>query len=86
LPYLLYQDMTGQEMDVRLPVNNVKWVRLVTDIPTVLSEITKGRLKIRDYLESMKGKKEFAVFSLSDPLPFIIEGILLPYLWIKRGF
>jgi D-aspartate ligase len=86
LPYLLYQDMIGQGMDVGIPINDVKWVRLITDIPTVLSEITKGRLKIRDYLKSMKGKKEFAVFSLNDPLPFIIEGILLPYLWIKRGF
>jgi hypothetical protein len=34
----------------------------------------------------MRGKKEFAVFSLNDPLPFIIEGIMIPYLWIKRGF
>jgi D-aspartate ligase len=86
LPYFLYQDMIGEEMDIRLPNNNVKWVRLITDVPTVLSEIVKGRLKIGDYLKSMKGKKEFAVFSLNDPLPFLIEVALLPYLWIKRGF
>jgi D-aspartate ligase len=86
LPYLLYQDMIGEETDVRLPSDHVKWVRLITDVPTVLSEIIKGRLKIGDYLKSMKGKKEFAVFSLDDPLPFLAEVALLPYLWIKRGF
>lgn len=86
LPYLLYQDMIGEEMDIRLPIDHVKWVRLITDVPTVLSEIFKGRLKIRDYLTSMKGKKEFAVFSLNDPLPFLAEVAMLPYLWIKRGF
>lgn len=86
LPYLLYQDMIGEEIDVRLPIDHLKWVRLITDVPTVLSEIIRGRLRIRDYLESMKGKKEFAVFALNDPLPFLVEVALLPYLLIKRGF
>jgi len=86
LPYLLYQDMIGEEMDVRLPTDHLKWVRLITDVPTVLSEIIKGRLKVRDYLKSMKGKKEFAVFALNDPLPFFAEVAMIPYLWVKRGF
>ena len=86
LPYLLYQDIIGEEMDVRLPIDNLKWVRLITDVPTVLSEIIGGRLRIRDYLKSMKGKKEFAVFALNDPLPFLAEVALIPYLWVKRGF
>jgi predicted ATP-grasp superfamily ATP-dependent carboligase len=86
LPYLLYQDMIGEEMDIRPPTDHMKWVRLVTDVPTVLSEIVKGRLKIGDYLKSMKGKKEFAVFALNDPLPFLVEVAMIPYLWAKRGF
>ena len=86
LPYLLYQDMIGEKLDVRLPLNHVKWIRLMTDVPTVLSEIIKGHLKVGDYLKSMKGKKEYAVFSLNDPLPFLAEIILFPYLWMKRGF
>jgi D-aspartate ligase len=86
LPFLLYQDMIGEQIDVQLPIDHVKWIRLITDIPTVLSEIIKGRLKISDYLKSMEGKKEFAVFALNDPLPFLAEVALLPYLWVKRGF
>ncbi|MDL1974755.1 MAG: ATP-grasp domain-containing protein [Deltaproteobacteria bacterium] len=86
LPYLLYLDMIGKKIEIQLPSNHVKWVRLLTDIPTVFLEIVKGNMKIGDYLSSMKGKKEFAVFSLNDPLPFLTEIAMLPYLWKKRGF
>lgn len=85
-PYLLYQDMIGEQVGVHVPLKNMKWVRLTTDIPTVLTERIKGHLKIGDYLKSMKGKKEFAVFAPDDPLPFFAEIVMLPYLWIKRGF
>ena len=86
LPYLLYQDMLGEEVRTNSSLKNAKWIRLMTDIPTVISEICKGRMKIKDYLNSLKGKKEFAVFSLKDPLPFVAELLLFPYLWRKRGF
>jgi len=59
---------------------------LVTDFPTAFIEILRGRMKITDYLTSMKGKKEFAVFSLYDPLPFFAEIGMIPYLWRKKGF
>ena len=85
-PYILYQDMIGDKMEFRLPMNHMKWVRLVTDIPTTFLEIIKGKMRIRDYLSSMKGRKEFAVFASYDPLPFFAEIAMIPYLWIKRGF
>ena len=86
LPYLLYKDMIGEEVKTNSLPRQAKWIRLVTDIPTAVSEIIKGKMKIKDYLKSLKGEKEFAVFSLKDPLPFFVELILLPYLWRKRGF
>lgn len=86
LPHILYQDAVGKGIKVPLTLKKVKWVRLVTDIPTVLSEIMKGNMKIGDYVASMKGKKEDAVLSLKDPFPFLAEIALLPYLWKKRGF
>lgn len=85
-PYLLYQDMIGGEIEVPLSTKQVKWVRLTTDIPTVFLEIVKGKMKIREYIESMRGEKEDAVLSLKDPLPFVAEVALIPYLWMKRGF
>ena len=86
LPYLLYQDMIGEKIEVSTSCKQVKWVRLTTDIPTVFLEIVKGKMKIRDYIASMRGKKTDAVLSLKDPLPFLAEMALIPYLWVKRGF
>jgi len=86
LPYLLYLDMINKQVANGCYKKGVKWVRLTTDLPTVASEICKGRMGVRDYLHSMKGEKEFAVLSLDDPLPFIGEFFLIPYLWKKRGF
>lgn len=85
-PYLLYKDMVGGEVEVQDPSRNMKWVRLVTDVPTVLLEVARGRMTVSEYVRSMKGKKEFAVLSIDDPLPFIAEIAMIPYLWIKRGF
>lgn len=86
LPYLLYQDMLGEKINQNGFTKDVKWIRLVTDIPTAAGEILRGRMKLIDYLRSWKGKKHFAVWSLTDPLPFIAEILILPYLWKRRGF
>ena len=84
LPYFLYQDAIGENIRASLPQKNMKWVRLITDVPTVSIEMAKGNMNIADYLRSMRGEKEFAVFSLDDPLPFIAELLMIPYLWFKR--
>jgi predicted ATP-grasp superfamily ATP-dependent carboligase len=86
LPCLLYDDMLGRPLEVCHPVSKLKWIRLTTDIPTVLGEIMKGHMRFKDYVASMKGDKTFAVFSKRDPLPFLAELVLLPYLAIKKGF
>jgi predicted ATP-grasp superfamily ATP-dependent carboligase len=85
-PYILYCNLIGKQVETPEPIIGVKWIRLLTDIPTILGEMFKGRLSIKDYFISLKGQKRFAVFSLNDPLPFFIELLLIPYLWFKRGF
>lgn len=86
LPHLLYSDMTGLPMETCSPVDTLKWVRLTTDIPTVIGELLNGRMCLKDYFNSMKGNKTYAVFSKHDPAPFFAELFLLPYLALKRGF
>jgi hypothetical protein len=61
-------------------------VRLLTDVPTVLLELVKGRMSLQNYLTSMRGATTFAVLSRRDPLPFVAEVAMVPYLWMKRGF
>ena len=56
----------------------INWMRLVTDIPTTAGELLKGRMRFSDYFNSFKGKKEFAVWSIHDPMPFIAELLMIP--------
>jgi D-aspartate ligase len=87
LPYLAYAYAIGEDVPVGSAREDVKWVRLVTDIPTVVSEILSGRLTMRQYLTSMSGNIEFAVLSFSDPLPFIVDLFLAPYNYVaNKGF
>jgi len=86
LPYITFQHMTGEKTEATKPIEDVKWIRLITDIPTVLKEVLSGRMNLKEYLKTMRGKKEYAVFSFKDPFPFFIELIMIPYLWLKRGF
>jgi predicted ATP-grasp superfamily ATP-dependent carboligase len=86
LPFLLYRDMLGEGVAADGFERNAKWIRLTTDIPTAMGEIFGGRMKLADYLGSLGGKKQFAVLSMRDPLPFFMELVMLPYLWKKRGF
>lgn len=86
LPYILFQHMTGGGIPQATPLEGVKWIRLITDIPTVMKELFFRRMTIREYYKSLKGRKEFAVFSFRDPVPFFMEFFMIPYLWWKRGF
>lgn len=85
---LLYEDIThSPKFTVHMNYKpNVKWIRMLTDIPTAIKEILYERMKLSSYLYSLKGEKEFAVFSKNDILPFIKEFFIIPYLWRKRGF
>jgi len=84
-PYLLYRNINGEEIrPVTSFRENVKFIHIYPDLNVVIKEILKGKMKLRDYLISLQGEKEFAVFSLDDPLPFIGETLMLPYLWVIR--
>ncbi|OPY67919.1 MAG: D-aspartate ligase [Syntrophorhabdaceae bacterium PtaU1.Bin034] len=83
---LLFMDMNDRSVSVDSFEKGVKWIREITDLPTVLTELIKKRMKIREYIESVRGKKELAVYSRRDPLPFVAELFLAPAMWYRRGF
>lgn len=85
-PYMLYKDAIGEEMLPQKPSfkEGLKWIHLYTDLAISLKEMLNGKIKMSDYLKSIKGEKEFAVLKLSDPLPFIAETMMLPYLLKTR--
>lgn len=85
-PYLLFLDQLGQPVESYRAQAGVKWVRLVTDLPTGVREILGGRQDLRTYIQSLRSCDIEAVFCREDPLPSLAELTLLPYLFIKRGF
>jgi D-aspartate ligase len=85
-PYLLFADQLGESVLPCRAKAGLKWIRLVTDIPTVLVEALHGRVRWREYLQSMISSHTESVFSREDPLPGLMEVALIPYLVMKRGF
>ncbi|HUC59360.1 MAG TPA: hypothetical protein VMA95_18300 [Streptosporangiaceae bacterium] len=84
-PYLLYLDQTGAAAAESRARTGVTWVRLATDVPNALRDLRAGNLRAGDYLRSVFKADTEAVFAARDPLPFLYELTLLPYLALKRG-
>ncbi len=84
-PYLLFRRQLGQPVEAQRARSGVRWVRILTDLPTAIGEILRGRLRTRPYLNSLRRAHTEAVFSREDPLPGLAELALIPYLAVKRG-
>ncbi len=72
-PFLLWGMANGEGVPALRGRPGVRWVRALTDVPTVLGEIRAGRLGVAEYLRSLRGPIEFAVLAPDDPLPALIE-------------
>ncbi len=84
-PYLLWQMIQGDSVPELRAKPGVRWVRLTTDLLSLAGEIRRGRLSPIEYLRSLRGPLETAVFALDDPAPALAEVPLLSILSLKRG-
>ncbi len=85
-PYLAWRLANGKPVPRRRGRSGVRWMRGVTDVPTALREMRRGRLSPGDYLRSFGAPLELSVLAVDDPLPSLAELALLPYTFWKRGF
>lgn len=75
LLYTMYCDAIGRE----LPTNRVqtytgvKWIHLRRDLQAAITLMRRGDLTIGQWWRSLRGRKVYAVFSMSDPLPFLVD-------------
>lgn len=83
-PWLLYADQVGLPIEPVRAKAGTGWLRLLTDIPTAISDMANGTLTVSAYLRSLCATRVESVFSWSDPLPFVAELLLLPYLAAKK--
>jgi predicted ATP-grasp superfamily ATP-dependent carboligase len=84
-PTLLYRDQVGLPVQPCRARAGVRWVRLVTDVPNAVRDISRRRLRARDYLRSLRGIDVGAVWASDDPLPTVAELGILPRLALRRG-
>jgi len=83
-PYVIYADQMGIPAEPARAKAGVGWLRMVSDIPTALSDYLHGSLSVSTYLKSLKATRVESVFSAGDPLPSLAEIIMLPYLAAKK--
>ncbi|MGE6897042.1 carbamoyl-phosphate synthase [Priestia flexa] len=70
--YLYYLSMTEQQPIPHLvQKDGVKWIYLVRYYLTYLTKRKQEGMTLRDFLSGFKGEKEWALFSLRDPMPFV---------------
>jgi predicted ATP-grasp superfamily ATP-dependent carboligase len=75
LIYTMYCDCLGLPLpDTRVQkFKNIKWIHLRTDLQSAYNYWKTGKLTFSEWWKSMKGKKFYAVISLKDPMPFLVE-------------
>jgi D-aspartate ligase len=79
-PYLLFADQIGRQVDRRRARAGVGWLRAVTDLPTVVSDLWARELNLSSYWRSLTRTRAESVFCLQDPMPSVAEVLMLPYL------
>ena len=72
-PYLLWRLVHGEAVPEQRARPGVRWVRLTTDVAAAATEMLRGRLSPREYVQSMRGPLEFAAFAADDPLPALLR-------------
>ena len=83
-PYLLYADQAGISVKRSRAKSGVGWMRLLPDVPVVISDLASGYLSLAAYWSSLKSVRTESVFYYKDPLPSLGELALLPYLIKKK--
>lgn len=85
-PYLLFADQLGAPVEPRRARPGVGWLRAITDLPTVVSDLWARELNLRSYWRSLRRTRAESVFCLQDPMPSVAEIFMLPYLVAKKYF
>jgi predicted ATP-grasp superfamily ATP-dependent carboligase len=75
LLYTMYCDLTGSPLpDVRPPASQPrKWIYLRQDLQSAALQVYRRELSLWQWARSLRGAKVDAVWSLSDPLPFVVD-------------
>jgi D-aspartate ligase len=76
-PVLLWRMVSGEPVPALRAVPGVRWVRLLMDIPAAGQEWRRGTLSVREWVRSLHGPIQGAVYARDDPLPALVDVGLL---------
>jgi predicted ATP-grasp superfamily ATP-dependent carboligase len=88
LLYTMYCDALGKP----LPENReqqytgVKWIYLRRDIQSAYYYWRRGLLSLKDWWHSVRGRKAYAIFSWTDPLPFFADLFRVALIYLVPKF
>jgi D-aspartate ligase len=85
LLYSMYCDLTGQPLPdgVTRDSRPLKWIYLRQDLQSAFLQLYRRELTLLQWARSLRGPKVDAVWSLSDPLPFVVDW--LRYAGVRGG-
>jgi predicted ATP-grasp superfamily ATP-dependent carboligase len=76
-PYLLWQMANDQSIDEVRARAGLKWLHVIMDLAAAAGAISRGRMSVKEYLRSLSGISDFAVYSRDDLMPAFLEIPLL---------
>ena len=74
LPYTAYLDTIGEDVKVNISKKEgVKGVHMFNDILSAFKSMSKGELSFIEWMNSLRGEKEYAIFAKDDLAPFFVS-------------
>jgi len=85
LLYTMYCDLVGLPLPEAREqrYRDAKWIYLRHDLQSAFWWWRRGELTLADWARSLRGPKSYAVFSASDPLPFLLD-LVKPFAELRR--
>lgn len=71
--YAAYLDSIGKEINFEIKdTKYTKWILASEDFKASVMEALHNELSLKDWINSIKGKKVYAFYAKDDPLPFLV--------------
>jgi predicted ATP-grasp superfamily ATP-dependent carboligase len=83
-PYLLWKLKQGEEFSYLHARNGECWIRFATDILAAACGIRRGTLSLEEYARSLAHARVAAMLATDDPLPALIDVLILIWKGIRR--
>jgi predicted ATP-grasp superfamily ATP-dependent carboligase len=87
LLYTMYCDLAGLPLPVQREqaYRGTKWVFLRRDMMSGFHYWRKGEISLVDWFRSLRGRKVYALFSWTDPVPFLADLVRAAFLVLFRN-